>query len=354
LSIPVAQSARAAAFRRAGPMMTTIRGRPMRTIALEEHYVTPGFLAGAGRASAEGFKKARGAAGERLFAQLSDLGDKRLAEMDEAGIDMQFLSINSPGTEQCEAAEEAIATARDVNDVLADAVRRHPTRFAGLAALPTLAPDKAVDELQRRMKDGFKGAVINGHIRGRYLDDEFFWPILEAAEALAAPIYLHPTIPPKAVVDAYFGGFPQPATMILAGPAWGWHIETSVHILRMMARGVFDRFPRLQIVIGHMGEGLPFMLERMDSVASRAPNFKLQRSFSAYLRENVHYTFGGFNYTPTFLNLLLEVGVDRIMFSADYPYTSMSEAREFLEKLPVSAADRERIAHGNAEKLFKL
>lgn len=324
----------------------------MRTIVVEEHYTTPAFLEGAGRVS-EAARKSRGPAAEKLFAQLADLGAARIAEMDAAGIDMQLLSINSPGTEQCETADDAIATARDANDVLADAVRRHPTRFAGLAALPTAAPDKAVEELQRRLKEGFKGAVINGHVRGRYLDDSFFWPILEAAEALAAPIYLHPTMPPKAVIEASYGGFEPAETMMLAGPVWGWHIETSVHIVRMMARGVFDRFPKLQIAIGHLGEGLPFMLERMDSVAARMPN-KRERSFGAYLRENVHYTFGGFNYTPTFLNLLLEVGVDRIMFSSDYPYASMAEARAFLDRLPVSPSDRARIAHGNAEKLFRL
>jgi predicted TIM-barrel fold metal-dependent hydrolase len=342
---------RLAAARR-GRFATGEKEIGMRTIVVEEHYTTPAFLEGAGHVS-EAARKSRGPTAEKIFAQLADLGAGRIAEMDAAGIDMQLLSINSPGTEQCETAEQAIATARDANDVLADAVRRHPTRFAGLAALPTAAPDKAAEELQRRLKEGFKGAVINGHVRGRYLDDEFFWPILEAAEALGAPIYLHPTMPPKAVMEASYGGFTPAESIMLGGPAWGWHIETSVHIIRLMARGVFDRFPKLQFVIGHMGEGLPFMLQRMDSVTARAPN-KRERTVGAYLRENLHYTFGGFNYMPTFLNLLLEVGVDRIMFSADHPYAPMAEARAFLEKIPVSPSDRARIAHGNAEKLFKL
>jgi predicted TIM-barrel fold metal-dependent hydrolase len=326
----------------------------MRTIAVEEHFTTPGFLDGAGRAFSDSFRKARGAAGDRLFAQLADLGDKRIAEMDAAGIDMQLLMINSPGLEQAEA-NEAISAATEANDVLAEAMRKHPARLAGLVALPVGTPDKAAHELEKRFgKDGFRGAVVNGHNRGRYLDDNFYWPILECAEKLGAPIYLHPAVPPKAVVDGSFGGFSPGETFFLAGAGWGWHIETSVHIIRMMVRGVFDRFPKLQFVIGHMGEGLPFMLPRMDAVATRSPGLAMKRSPAEYLRENVHYTFGGFNFDSTFQVLLSEVGAGRIMFSVDYPYGSMEEARAFLERIPVSAAEREAIAHGNAERLFGL
>jgi len=139
---------------------------------------------------------------------------------------------------------------------------------------------------------------------------------------------------------------------MLAGPGWGWHIETAIHVIRLILGGVFDRYPNLQIVVGHMGEGLPFMLQRLDVMPMAMTN--LQDPISFYLRQNVHYTFSGFNFTPTFLDLLLEVGVDRIMFSADHPYASMTQARAFLNQLPVSAADKERIAHGNAERLLKL
>lgn len=323
----------------------------MRTITLEEHFVTPAFVDGPGREFRQNMLKSGGARAAKIFEQLGDIGASRLAEMDAAGIDMQVLSLNFPGTEQSEAAE-AIPVARDANDILADAVKKNPTRFAGLAALPTAAPDKAVEELTHRVRrDGFKGAVINGHNRGRYLDDQFYWPILESAEALNVPIYLHPTLPPKAVIAASYGGFSPDLTFLLAGPGWGWHIETATHVIRMMVGGVFDRFPKLQIVVGHMGEGLPFMLPRLEA-SGRAT--KLQRSLGDYLRQNVHYTFAGFNFTATFLNLLLEVGVDRIMFSVDYPYGSMADAHAFLKQLPVSAADRARIAHGNAERLFGL
>ena len=271
--------------------------------------------------------------------------------MDAAGIDMQIVSLTAPGVEQLEAAE-AISLAVETNDFVADAIKKHPARFGGFAALPIGVPDTAAQELERRVRgQKFAGAIINGHNRGRYLDDKFYWPILERAEALGVPIYLHPTIPPQAVLDASFGGFSPLVTDLFSGPGWGWHIETAIHVLRMILGGVFDRYPKLQFVIGHLGESLPSMMQRVDVMSAAA---KLQRPVSAYLRDNVHYTLSGFNYQPSFLNLLLEVGVGRIMFSADHPYGSMKDARAFLEQLPVTAADKERIAHGNAEKLFKL
>ncbi len=323
----------------------------MRTITLEEHYAIPGFFDGPGR-DLKHRAETIGGRYANLIERLCNVDAKRLAEMDAACIDMQVLSLTAPGVEQMDAAE-AIVLAREANDYLAAAVNKHPTRFAGLAALPTMAPDKAAAELERRVRSGFKGAVVNGHNRGRYLDDAFYSPILECAQALDVPIYLHPTLPPKPVLDTYYGGFAPMVTEMLAGGCWGWHIETSVHVIRLIAGGVFDRFPRLQVVIGHMGEGLPFMFQRFDIVPLAVTGLK--RQFKDYLLDNVHYTFSGFNFPPAFLDLLLELGgVDRIMFSADHPYQSMKAARAFLEHIPVSAADNERIAHGNAEKLFKL
>jgi predicted TIM-barrel fold metal-dependent hydrolase len=219
--------------------------------------------------------------------------------------------------------------------------------------LPIAAPEQAADELDRRIKQGFKGTLINGHTRGRYLDDKFFWPILERAEALNVPIYLHPTVPPKPVADALYGGFSPGVSAVFASSGWGWHIETGVHLMRMILGGVFDRHPKLQVVVGHLGEALPFMLPRLNKNLPTGLT-KLDRPIGAYLRENVHYTFAGFNFPATFLDLLLEVGTGRIMFSVDYPYGSMAEARTFLDQIPVSPADRARIAHGNAEQLFNL
>jgi hypothetical protein len=323
----------------------------MRTVTIEEHFASPGFLDGPVRELKEQALKFGGPAA-KLLEQLCDLGDKRIAEMDAARIDMQILSLTSPGAEQLKA-DEAAAFARETNDYLAEALRSHPARFGGFASLPTSDPNAAAAELERTIHDyGFKGALINGHIQGRYLDDKFFWPIFECAEALGVPIYLHPTYPPKPVIEASYRGFAPIVSDMLAGAGWGWHIETAIHVIRIILGGTFDRYPRLQLVVGHMGETLPFMLQRLDVMPMALT--KLGRPISSYLRENIYYTFSGFNFTPTFLDLLLQVGVDRIMFSADYPYSSMAQARAFLEQLPVSSADRERIAHGNAERLLGL
>ena len=324
----------------------------MKTITVEEHFVTPAFVAGPGKDFIANFRNS-GPAGTVIVERLTDLGDKRVAEMDAAGVDMQVVSLNAPGVEQAEP-DEAVACARESNDWLAEAIKKHPTRFAGFASLPTQAPDKAADEFERCVRKlGFKGANINGHTRGRYLDDAFFAPILARAEALDVPIYLHPTVSAKPVLDALYGGLSPAVTRVFSAGGWGWHIETAVHLLRLVLAGVFDRHPKLQIVIGHMGEAIPFMLERTNRVMPPQLT-KLARPVADYLRQNVHYTFGGFNFTPTFLNLLLEIGIDRIMFSVDYPYGSMAEARSFLQHLPVSESDRERIAHGNAERLLRL
>jgi predicted TIM-barrel fold metal-dependent hydrolase len=315
----------------------------MRIITLEEHFIFPDLIDRFGRQSFHN-------KGE----QLCNLNERRIAEMDAAGIDMQVLSLTAPGIESL-AAEEAAKIARSANDFLATAIERHPSRFAGFAALPTSTPKLAADELKRMVcQYGFRGAVINGHIQGRYLDDSFFWPIMEQAEALQVPIYLHPAPPPQSVIDTYYtGNFSSEVTRMLSTAGWGWHIETAVHILRLILSGVFDRYPKLQIIIGHMGEALPFMLPRIDLVLQ--PNLtNLQRPMAAYLRENIHYTFSGFNFTATFLELLLQVGVDRIMFSADYPYGSMEKGRAFLSQLPISTADKEKIAHANAELLLRL
>jgi len=339
-------------------MTLIVNQKTMRTITLEEHYATPAYLEGPGRQLKESMQARPTHQAPIHFGhiveQLSDLDEHRIADMDAAGIDVQVLSLTSPGTEQLEVIE-AEKLARESNDFIADAVKRHPTRFAAFATLPTSAPVKAADELERTIHEyGFKGAAINGHVRGRYLDDRFFWPIFERAEALRVPIYLHPTRPPQSVIDAsYSGNFSPEVTALLAASAWGWHIETAIHVLRIILGGVFDKYPNLQLVIGHLGEALPFMLPRIDNNLPREVT-KLGHPLGSYLRENIYYTVSGFNFVPTFIDLLLEVGVDRIMFSADYPYGSMVQARSFLDNLPVSPGDKHRIAHLNAEHLLRL
>jgi len=339
--------------------MRDILSNSLRTITLEEHYATSDFMDGPGRdlramSEAARLNPQTSARFANLDGQLTDVGEKRIAEMDAAGIDVQVLSLTSPGTEQL-LAEEAVNLARNSNDFLAKAIERNPTRLAGFAAIPTGVPTAAADELERTVRNyRFKGALINGHCRGRYLDDKFFWPILERAQELGVPVYLHPTRPPEQVVQAYFvGNFPREVTRQLSIAAWGWHIETAVHTIRIISSGAFDHYPKLQLIVGHLGEGLPFMLQRLDHNLPMGTT-KLNRPFSSYLRENIHYTFSGFNFMPPFLNLLMEVGVDRIMFSTDHPYASMAEGRSFLDHLPISPADREKIAHKNAERLFDL
>ena len=236
--------------------------------------------------------------------------------MDAAGIDMQVLSLNYPGVEQLEAVE-AISAAREANDFLTEAVKNNPMRFAGLAALPTAAPDKAAGELDRMavsraLKAQSSTATVVAAV----------WMTNSLAHFGMCRVakcsdYLHPTMPQKSIIEALYGGFSPITTFLFAGPAWGWHIETAVHVVRIILGGVFDRYPKLQIVIGHLGEGLPFMLPRLHNNLPMEAT-KLSRPISAYLRENVHYTFGSFNFQRPSWTCCLK-WASRIMFSADYP-----------------------------------
>ena len=330
----------------------------MRIITLEELFASPALMEGPGRDMRQLLgvvaRYTLGVDPTKLIDQLLDIGDSRIAEMDAAGIDVQALSLTR-GIENIEDETEALKFAVSSNDILAQAIKLRPTRFAGYAILPVSAPQRAADELERTVKEyGFKGAMIHGHSRGRYLDDRFFSPILERAQELGVPLYIHPTAPPEAVIrTSYAGNYPKEVTGLLSIAGWGWHIETAIHVLRIILSGAFDNYPKLQIIIGHLGEGLPFMMPRVERMFPTEVT-KLSRSLGSYLRENVHYTVSGFNFTSQFLDLLLQVGVDRIMFSTDHPYSSMKEARDFLDRLPISPSDKERIAHGNAERLFRF
>jgi hypothetical protein len=289
---------------------------------------------------------------EPLTAKLVDVGEQRLRVMDDAGIDVQVLSVVAPGSQQV-SAEHANGLSRALNDRCADAVAAHPDRFNALASLPTQDPGAAIVEAKRAIAElGFCGVVINGHTQGRFLDAPEFDELLTAIEELDVPIYLHPTYPPQRVADVYFSGLPGQTGRALATAAWGWHAETGLHVLRLAAAGVFARHPKLQIVIGHMGENLPFSLMRADTMLSRiepgAP------SVADVIRAHVHITICGYITTPPLLCALQVFGADRIMFSSDYPFGDPVVHSKFLAEAPISPADRDKIAHRNAQQLFRL
>jgi len=325
----------------------------MRLITLEEHYRSPQIHAEMGEAA--NYFRSMNSAGEQMaqrLANLTDLGERRIADMDKAGIDLQVLSHTVPSPEIL-AARRAVPLAQRVNDEMAEAVRRYPARFTAFATLPIADPAAAARELERTVRQlGFKGAMINGVTQGRFLDDPFFTPILERAEALDVPLYLHPAPPPEPVEKAYFSGLEPGLARMLSIAGWGWHAEEGLHTLRLIASGVFDRFPKLQIVIGHMGEMIPFFLARINAVLT--PFAKLKRSVADYFHSNVHITTSGIFTAPPLYLALAVVGADRILFSVDYPYSSNEQGREFLDKLSLSPADFEKITHQNAERLLKL
>jgi predicted TIM-barrel fold metal-dependent hydrolase len=293
-------------------------------------------------------------------ARLSDVGAERVRLMDAAGVDVQVLSHVQPGVQTLadEQAELAVAVSREVNDWLAAAVAAHPARFAGFAMLPTQSPADAAEELERSVRDlGFKGALINGHTNGRYLDHPSFDVLLGRAESLGVPIYIHPTDPPRAVVDCYYAPF-DPALV----PTWGWPVETGTHLLRLICAGVFDRHPNLKVIVGHMGELLPFCFTRLNVgltmagwlLAPEADDPPMRNSVGYYLRENVFITSSGVFDVPVFDCARAMLGLDNLMFSVDYPFQDNFAAMEFLQRCDLSVEDKERFAHRTAAKLLKL
>jgi predicted TIM-barrel fold metal-dependent hydrolase len=327
----------------------------MRIVALEEHFSVPAL---APRISTE-LTAAAGwpaqlPAHMNHAERLADLGPARIRDLDEAGIALQILSSAGPGADLL-AGEPGIQFARDQNDRLARAVREHPKRFGGFAHLPLRSPGAAADELKRCVEElGFCGAMVNGTIQGRFLDAPEFEPILTAAETLAVPLYLHPGLPPESVRRAYFEGLPDQVGFVLSIAGWGWHAETALHVLRLVLAGTLERHRSLKLIIGHMGEGLPAMLARCDKVFTPLTSRYLPRTVSETLLDQLWITTSGFFDLPSFMAALLAFGADRILFSVDYPYAPNLVGRRFLDNLPVSAKDRTKIAHGNADALLRL
>ena len=324
----------------------------MRVIAIEEHFITPMYRE---RVAANEFRNfyltARGRElGHHIVEENLDVGARRLAHMDAAGVDLQVLSFGSPGA-QAFGPEVAIPMARDANERLYESIQKHPTRFAGFAALPTADPEAAAEELERCVRRlGFVGTMIHGHQQGEFLDAKKYWPIWETAKKLGVPVYLHPTLPHPDVAKAYFQGYEE-----LARAGWGFAVDTSCHFLRIMFSGVFDAYPSLKIILGHLGEGLPFAMHRLNAhTHAAAARRGLRKTPLEYLRDNLVVTTSGNWYEPAFVCTLLALGVDNILFAIDWPYESNRTGMEYLRKLSVSDDDRAKIAHRNAERLLKL
>ncbi len=330
----------------------------MRIVTLEEHYTVPRIVAGI---SSDVIAR-RGFPTDPNFVwaqttkrnELADLGEARIADMDASGISVQVLSVAGPGADLVPG-QQGIDLARAYNDALAEACVQHPTRYRGFAHLPMLAPEAAADELERTVKQlGFVGALVNGATDGRFMDEPAFEPILARGESLDVPIYLHPGIPTQEVRKAYYDNLPGNFSFTLALSAWGWHCDTAIHVLRLVLSGALDRHPGLKIIVGHMGEALPFMLDRIDETTTAGAKAHLRRSVRQTILDQVWITTSGFFTMVPFVSALMSFGVDRIMFSVDYPFASNARARAFLDALPVSPADRAKIAHGNADRLLRL
>lgn len=324
----------------------------MKTIAIEEHFTTPMYRENVGVNEFRNFYMTSRSEqlGHDIVKELGDLEDTRIKYMDAAGIDVQVLSFGSPGPQAFDA-KIGIPMATDANDRLYQIMKKHPTRFEGFATLPTADPKISADELERTVKQyGFKGAMIHGHHQGEFLDAKKYWPIWERAEALGVPIYLHPALPSQGVMKAYYDGYED-----IARAGWGFAVDTSIHFLRIMFSGVFDAYPKLKIILGHLGEGLPFAMHRLNDHTYRAAARRgLKKTPLEYIRDNLVVTTSGNWYEPALVCTILALGVDNIMFAADWPYEPNKTAMDFLNKVSISDIDREKIAHLNAERILKM
>jgi predicted TIM-barrel fold metal-dependent hydrolase len=323
----------------------------MKTVTIEEHASVPELYDAIGGPQIP----------KPLQAILNDMGEGRLAAMDEAGIDMQVLSMQPPIPTETIDIPKVDAAVKRFNDAAAEAVAAHPTRFAAFAVLPVHDPNAAAAELERAVKElGMVGALIGTNMTTGFVEEEVNWAIWEAAESLGVPIYMHPGLPPKAVFDAYYADLGPILGIGMSTAIWGWHVDTGLHTVRTIVRGVYDRFPNLQVIIGHMGEAVPFMLGRLEerfagigeSIEGFAPPFK--RPIREYFRDNIHLSTSGFFDNESLICAISAVGADRIMLAVDYPFSKNLDGRRFIDNAPISEEDRNAIAHGNAERLLGL
>ena len=326
-----------------------------RRIATEEAFATPQQLEAIRALMARtsgydpdvwlGGMQTKGVISDRLL----DLDGERLKIMDESDIDMAVLAMTSTGVQQFEA-DEAARVAENGNDLLAEAIKRHPGRYAGLATIPVQDPKRAVKEMERAItKLKLNGVMINSHTNGEYLDEDKYWPILEAAAGLDATVYIHPRAPSPAMREPY-------RRYQLEHAIWGYAVEVGLHAVKLLMCGVFDKYPNLRIVIGHMGENIPYALYRMDWMHGHF-NFdrpKLKLTPSEYFKRNFTITTSGVNWVQALEFCIKVLGADNIMWAVDYPYQETVEATQWLNDAPISDADKAKIFHKNAERLFKI
>ena len=308
----------------------------------------PGFVSLVGFYARHDSERAR-----TVNERLQDLGDRRLADMAAAGIDRQIISLTAPGTQVLDP-DAAVAMATLANDRLAEACERHPDRFTGLTAIAPQDPPAAAREIERGAGLGFKGVIVNSHTHGEYLDNQKFWPILEAAQAFDTPIYLHPTAPPRTMIQPLLEAG-------LDGAIYGFAVETGMHLLRMITAGVFDRFPRLRVVVGHLGEALPFWLYRLDymhAASVRSGRYESMRPIarkpSDYLRENVWVTTSGVAWPPAIMFCREVLGPERVLYAMDYPYQYVPDEVSIQDGLPIDDAAKKAFFQTNAELVFGL
>ncbi len=328
----------------------------MRTVALEEHFSVPALAKRIDpkAISARGFRPRNITPGAvNPMELLPEIGERRLKSMDEAGITVQVLSNAGPAADLVPG-PDGVVLARAINDHLAEAIARHPDRDKGFASLPLQSPDACPVEFKRAVKElGFLGAMVNGTTEGRFLDDPRYDGLLAAAIELDVPIYIHPHLPPEPVRQAYYSNLPDGAARVLETAGWGWHSETAIHLLRLVLAGSLDKHPRLKLIVGHMGEMLPMMMARIDEVFVHDVSH-LKRPISRAIRDQVWLTTSGVFDAPPFICALLTFGIDRIMFSVDYPFATNAEGAAFLERVAPAPGDREKLTHGNADTLLKL
>jgi uncharacterized protein len=329
----------------------------MRVVALEEHFNVPALVKRIDPAAikARGYQPRRPPPAGRPnpMELLPEIGEVRLKSMDEAGITVQVLSNNGPGPDLVPGAD-GVAIARELNGYLAEVVAGRPDRFAGFAALPMQSPEACAAELERCVKElHFSGAMIHGTTEGRFLDHPSYDGLLAAAVQLDVPIYIHPHLAPAPVREAYYSGLEQGAGRVLEAAGWGWHSETAIHLLRLVLAGTLDKHPKLKIIIGHMGEMLPVMLARADAVFALDIGH-LQRPISRAILDQVWITTSGIFTEPPLLAAQMTFGMDRIMFSVDYPYAPNMAGRRFLNSISLAPTDMAKLTHGTADALLKL